>query len=106
VLSVSIDESSIIPFVTNNLQNPDLALKLAVRCDLPGAEELFVRKFNLLFSNGQFNEAAKVAATAPQVRVIQGLKKKAEFVKTTHSMVFINEEKQRRATFRMSQNHS
>lgn len=68
VLSVSIDESSIIPFVTNNLQNPDLALKLAVRCDLPGAEELFVRKFNLLFSNGQFNEAAKVAATAPQVR--------------------------------------
>ncbi|PAV87121.1 hypothetical protein WR25_08711 [Diploscapter pachys] len=66
VLSVSIDESSIIPFVTNSLQNPDLALKLAVRCDLPGAEELFVRKFNLLFSNGQFNEAAKVAATAPQ----------------------------------------
>ncbi|CAO4370286.1 unnamed protein product [Caenorhabditis nigoni] len=66
VLSVSIDEANLVPFVTNQLQNPDLALKLAVRCDLPGAEELFVRKFNLLFSNGQFGEAAKVAASAPQ----------------------------------------
>ncbi|XGW13703.1 hypothetical protein V3C99_000207 [Haemonchus contortus] len=66
VLSVSIDENNMIPFVTQQLQNPDLALRLAVRCDLPGAEELFVRKFNLLFGNGQFAEAAKVAATAPQ----------------------------------------
>lgn len=56
-----------IPYVTQTLQNPELALKLAVRCDLPGAEELFVRKFNLLFGNGNYAEAAKVAATAPQV---------------------------------------
>lgn len=48
------------------MQNPDLALKLAARCDLPGAEELFVRKFNLLLGNGNYTEAAKVAATAPQ----------------------------------------
>ncbi|KIH43170.1 clathrin propeller repeat-containing domain protein, partial [Ancylostoma duodenale] len=40
VLSVSIDENNMIPFVTQQLQNPDLALRLAVRCDLPGAEEL------------------------------------------------------------------
>ncbi|VDN03972.1 unnamed protein product [Thelazia callipaeda] len=66
VLSVSIDEQNMIPYVTQTLQNPDLALKLAVRCDLPGAEELFVRKFNLLFGNGNYAEAAKVAATAPQ----------------------------------------
>ncbi|MCP9257506.1 Clathrin heavy chain [Dirofilaria immitis] len=66
VLSVSIDEQNMIPYVTQTLQNPELALKLAVRCDLPGAEELFVRKFNLLFGNGNYAEAAKVAATAPQ----------------------------------------
>lgn len=66
VLSVSIDENNMVPFVTQNLQNPDLALKLAVRCDLAGAEELFVRKFNLMFGNGNFSEAAKIAATAPQ----------------------------------------
>lgn len=67
VLSVSIDEQNMIPYITQTLQNPELALKLAVRCDLPGAEELFVRKFNLLFGNGNYAEAAKVAATAPQV---------------------------------------
>lgn len=33
---------------------------------MPGAEELFVRKFNLLIGNGNYTEAAKVAATAPQ----------------------------------------
>lgn len=33
---------------------------------MPGAEELFVRKFNLLLGNGNYTEAAKVAATAPQ----------------------------------------
>uniref|UniRef100_A0A0N5AMW6 Clathrin heavy chain n=1 Tax=Syphacia muris TaxID=451379 RepID=A0A0N5AMW6_9BILA len=65
VLSVSIDESNMIPYVTQTLQNPDLALRLAVRCNLQGAEELFVRKFNLLFGNGNYTEAAKVAATAP-----------------------------------------
>ena len=30
-------------------QNPDLALRLAVRNNLAGAEDLFVRKFNTLF---------------------------------------------------------
>lgn len=84
---MSLDEGTIIPYVTQQLQNPDLALKLAARCNLPGAEDLFVRKFNLLIGNANytvgpfisllyftdshshivtFKEAAKVAATAPQ----------------------------------------
>lgn len=66
VLSVAMDEQTMIGYVTTQLQNPDLALKLALRCDLPGAEELVVRKFNMLFSNGQYNEAAKTAAQSPQ----------------------------------------
>ncbi|GMS88450.1 hypothetical protein PENTCL1PPCAC_10625, partial [Pristionchus entomophagus] len=66
VLSVSMDESTMTGFVTNQLQNPDLALKLALRCNLPGAEDLVVRKFNMLFSNGQYAEAAKCAAASPQ----------------------------------------
>jgi len=49
-MSVSIDENTIIPYVTQQLQNPDLALRLASRCNLSGAEELFVRKFNLLMA--------------------------------------------------------
>ncbi|GAB6030090.1 hypothetical protein CHUAL_005769 [Chamberlinius hualienensis] len=66
VLSVSVDEENIIPYITNILQNPDLALRMAVRNNLAGAEDLFVRKFNTLFTSGQYAEAAKVAANAPK----------------------------------------
>ena len=64
---MSVDEANLIPYVTNTLQNPDLALRMAVRNNLAGAEDLFVRKFNMLFGQMQYSEAAKVAAAAPQV---------------------------------------
>lgn len=67
VLSVSVDEENIIPYINNVLQNGDLALRMAVRNNLSGAEDLSVRKFNTLFTNGQYSEAAKVAANAPKV---------------------------------------
>lgn len=66
VLSVCVDEENIIAYITNTLQNPDLALKIAARNNLPGADELFIRKFNTLFTAGQYAEAAKVAANAPK----------------------------------------
>uniref|UniRef100_A0A1I8JFX5 Clathrin heavy chain n=1 Tax=Macrostomum lignano TaxID=282301 RepID=A0A1I8JFX5_9PLAT len=66
VLSVSMDEDNVIGYVTNNLQNPDLALKLASRNNLQGADDLFLRKFNALFQQGNYSEAAKVAASAPK----------------------------------------
>ncbi|KAM3963949.1 clathrin heavy chain [Aphomia sociella] len=66
VLSVTVEEDSIVPYINSVLQNPELALRLAVRNNLAGAEELFVRKFNMLFTNGQYGEAAKVAAMAPR----------------------------------------
>ena len=67
VLSVGVEEDNIIQYITNTLNNPDLALTMAKRNNLPGAEDLFVRKFNTLFQNGQYPEAAKVAASAPKV---------------------------------------
>ena len=60
VLSVSVDEDNIINYINGNLQNPDMALRFAVRNNLGGADELFVRKFNTQFGNGQYSEAAKV----------------------------------------------
>ncbi|XP_049879367.1 clathrin heavy chain isoform X1 [Pectinophora gossypiella] len=66
VLSVTVEEDSIVAYINTVLQNPELALRLAVRNNLAGAEELFVRKFNMLFTNGQYGEAAKVAAMAPR----------------------------------------
>ena len=71
VLSVSVEEDNIIQYITGTLQNPDLALRIASRNNLPGAEDLFVRKFNTLFQGGQYGEAAKVAAGAPKVSVTQ-----------------------------------
>lgn len=66
VLSVSVDEDNIIRYINTTLHNPDLALRLAVRNNLAGAEELFVNKFQMLFQSAQYAEAAKVAANAPQ----------------------------------------
>ena len=31
VLSVSVDEANIVPYISNTLQNPELALRIAVR---------------------------------------------------------------------------
>lgn len=66
VLSVSLDEENIINYINSNLQNPDLALRFAVRNNLSGADELFIRKFNTCFGNGQYSDAAKIAANAPK----------------------------------------
>lgn len=66
VLSVSIDEEKVISYITTTLANHDLALRLAARCNLTGAEELFVRQFNVYFDNSQYVEAAKIAANAPK----------------------------------------
>ena len=64
---MSVDDANLIPYITNTLGNPDLALHIATRNNLAGAEELFISKFNLLFGQGQFAEAATVAAKAPKV---------------------------------------
>jgi clathrin heavy chain len=66
VLSVTVDEDQIIPYITTVLQNPDLAFHMAVRNNLSGPEDLFVLKFNQLFENAQYAEAAKVVAVAPK----------------------------------------
>ncbi|KAK6313299.1 hypothetical protein J4Q44_G00166460 [Coregonus suidteri] len=66
VLSVCVEEENIVNYATNVLQNPDLGLRMAVRSNLAGAEELFARKFNTLFAQGSYSEAAKVAASSPK----------------------------------------
>lgn len=65
VLLVSVDETNIIPYICNTLKNFELAISLASRANLPGAENLFVEHFNKLFQQGLFKEAAKVVAESP-----------------------------------------
>ena len=66
VLSVSMDEENVIPYIQGTLNNADLALRMAVRNNLGGADQLFVTKFNDLFGRGNYSEAAKVAANGPK----------------------------------------
>ncbi|KAF8661339.1 hypothetical protein AX16_001434 [Volvariella volvacea WC 439] len=79
VLSVNVDEQTIIPYILTTLNNTELAFKLASRANLPGADDLYVKQYNQLFSAGQYSEAAKIAATSPRgilrtVQVIEAFK--------------------------------
>jgi clathrin heavy chain len=67
VLSVNVDEQTIIPYILATLNNTELAFKLASRANLPGADDLYVKQYQQLFQTGQFSEAAKVAANSPRV---------------------------------------
>jgi clathrin heavy chain len=67
VLSVNVDEQTIIPYILTILNNTELAFKLASRANLPGAEDLYVKQYQQLFQSGQYGEAAKVAANSPRV---------------------------------------
>ncbi|BFZ57862.1 Clathrin heavy chain [Savitreella phatthalungensis] len=66
VLSVSVDEQNVIPYIMNTLSDATLAVKLAGRGDLPGADDIYVQRFQQLFNSGNLAEAAKVAASSPR----------------------------------------
>jgi hypothetical protein len=59
-----------VPFVSQQLNNLDLALAMAKRGNLPGAEGLIAQQFERLFAAGQHKEAAECAAESPQVCVL------------------------------------
>ena len=46
-----------------------MALKFAVRNNLGGADDLFVRQFNNFFASGQYSEAAKVINLAHLMKI-------------------------------------
>ncbi|KAF2237720.1 clathrin heavy chain [Viridothelium virens] len=66
VLSVSVDDTTVIPYLMENPANSQLAYKLASRANLPGADHLYQQQFQNLLSAQQYVEAAKVAANSPR----------------------------------------
>eukprot|EP00041_Stephanoeca_diplocostata_P026406 m.712062 g.712062 ORF g.712062 m.712062 type:complete len:1677 (+) comp22957_c0_seq1:116-5146(+) len=66
VLSITVHEQNLVPYINTKLRNPELALRIAVRNDLSGCDDLFVSKFNNFFAQGNYAEAARTAAGAPQ----------------------------------------
>ena len=69
VLTVGVAEQNIIPYILNTLSNTSLAVKLASRANLPGADDLYLQQFRQLFAAGNYGEAAKVAANSPRVNI-------------------------------------
>ncbi|KAI4086845.1 MAG: hypothetical protein LQ344_007246 [Seirophora lacunosa] len=66
VLSVTIDDQKVIPYLLANPEFSDLALKLASRAGLPGADNLYQQQFEQLCAQGNYAEAAKLAANSPR----------------------------------------
>ncbi|KAE9393463.1 clathrin heavy chain [Gymnopus androsaceus JB14] len=66
VLSVNVDDQTIVPYILTTLNNTELAFKLASRANLPGADDLYIKQYQSLFQSGQYGEAAKIAANSPR----------------------------------------
>jgi clathrin heavy chain len=69
VLSVSVDENNLVPYIVNTIGNPELALKIATRSGLPGADDLYAQRFQQVFQSGDYGQAAKMAANSPRVGI-------------------------------------
>eukprot|EP00286_Rhodomonas_abbreviata_P018853 CAMPEP_0181303774 /NCGR_PEP_ID=MMETSP1101-20121128/8752_1 /TAXON_ID=46948 /ORGANISM="Rhodomonas abbreviata, Strain Caron Lab Isolate" /LENGTH=1715 /DNA_ID=CAMNT_0023409399 /DNA_START=168 /DNA_END=5311 /DNA_ORIENTATION=+ len=65
VLHVQIDEQNIVKHIQGTLQNIDLAMKVAARAKLPGAEGLYSASFDQMLRSGDLNAAAEMAARSP-----------------------------------------
>src|SRR3569833_1794423 len=66
VLFVTIDDTTMVQYLLQNPANTELAIKMASRAGLPGADNHYARQFEQLFSGGSYLEAAKVAANSPR----------------------------------------
>ena len=66
VLHINLNESAVVPFIAGQLNNVELALSLAQRGNLPGAEALVAPKFEMLFQAGNYKGAAELAADSPK----------------------------------------
>ncbi|RSM14336.1 hypothetical protein CEP52_001366 [Fusarium oligoseptatum] len=66
VLFVTIDDTNVIPYLLQNPANTEMAIKMASRAGLPGADNLYARQFEQLFNSGNYLEAAKIAANSPR----------------------------------------
>lgn len=66
VMSLKVNEALIVDYIMNNLvqvpNRQDIAFSLARRFGLPGADDLFVKRFNQLFMSGDYKGAAAVVA--------------------------------------------
>ena len=66
VLQVTVNDATIVQYIVTTLRDSALALSIASRANLPGAEDLYNTEFNRLASAGDIQGAAALAAASPQ----------------------------------------
>lgn len=66
VLHVGLNEAGLVPYIMGTLRDQQLAIDLAGRFNLSGADELYTTQFNTLLVAGDIAGAAKVAAESPR----------------------------------------
>jgi len=64
VFRIQLNGQALIPYITSTLRDNDLAIKVAGRLNLPGAENLYMAEFERLIGAGQVVEAAKLVAAS------------------------------------------
>ncbi|KAI1396601.1 clathrin heavy chain [Hypoxylon fuscum] len=91
VLFVSVDETTIVDYLLQNPANTEIAIKMASRAGLPGADQLYVRQFDQLINSGDYQGAAKVAANSPRgfLRTTETINKFKNVPTPTGQMSFI-----------------
>lgn len=66
VLHTTIKEEALIPYIMDNPACAEIAYKLASKGGLPGADNLYQQRFETLMHQGNYADAAKVAASSPR----------------------------------------
>ncbi|ODV62818.1 clathrin heavy chain [Ascoidea rubescens DSM 1968] len=75
LLLIDINKNTIIPYVLNKLSNVNLALSLAQRGNFPGCENIFNQQFQQALAAGEYDNAATLAASSPQLRTPETINK-------------------------------
>lgn len=66
VLHVGLNEQNLVPYIVGQLKDQQLAIEVASRLNLSGADDLYAAQFNSLLAAGDVAGAAKVAADSPR----------------------------------------
>eukprot|EP01006_Ploeotia_vitrea_P036086 TRINITY_DN65965_c0_g2_i1.p1 TRINITY_DN65965_c0_g2~~TRINITY_DN65965_c0_g2_i1.p1 ORF type:complete len:1702 (-),score=356.35 TRINITY_DN65965_c0_g2_i1:154-5214(-) len=66
LMSIHVNENTIVRYIHQNLGNYELAVGIAARADLGGADELFTEKFTALLQQMNIQEAVQLVAKAPR----------------------------------------
>jgi clathrin heavy chain len=66
VLHVGLNEQNLVPYIVGTLRDQQLAIEIASRLNLPGADDLYTVQFQSLLSAGDVQGAARIAADSPR----------------------------------------